>query len=56
MSLESLLSECFKEAQTDQREPDAATWLWSRLDQPESAKADWILRLKWGLGVNNRIN
>ena len=56
ISLESLFSECFKEAQTDQREPDAAMWLWSRLNQPESAKADWSLRLKWGLFVNNRIN
>ena len=54
MSLEKSLQRMFERSPNGSKR--AATWLWSRLNQPESAKADWILRLKWGLVVNNRIN
>jgi tetratricopeptide (TPR) repeat protein len=56
LSLNTLFNQCLDEAKRDQREPDAANWLGSHLGWPESDKAGWRLRLKWGLVANNRIN
>jgi hypothetical protein len=55
LPLRDLFAPCLRQAQADNREPEAAKWLWPRLNLPESARPDWLVRLRSGLLANELI-
>jgi hypothetical protein len=56
LSVTDLLDECLTQAEADDQEPEVAKWLWPRFNLPESRRQDWLLRLRWGLLVNDLIS
>lgn len=55
MHLKELFDECLRQALADDKEPELSNWLWSRLNLPASTKADWLVKLRWGLKINRLI-
>ena len=55
LPLTAFLEECLTQAQTDERDPEPAEWLWPKLNLPESSKQDWLLRFRWGLLTNRLV-
>jgi hypothetical protein len=53
--LRKLFDECLRRALADDEEPKLSKWLWPRLNLPASSKADWLVKLRWGMQINKLI-
>ncbi len=53
LSLTDLMDECRKQAEVDDQEPRVAKWLWPRSGLPDAERRDWLVRLRWGLLIND---